>query len=123
MAVDLHLPRLAHTLACVILLLCDFLPPCCLCMHTHILHTHMQWYYAATTLPAEATGAGQDLMLVAGPERCSSYLMEADTRVVHSVPSCKGPTGPCVAVGGKAYLLGRHGSAAVSCFDPHVSCW
>lgn len=81
------------------------------------------WYYAATTLPAEATGAGQDLMLVAGPERCSSYLMEADTRVVHSVPSCKGPTGPCVAVGGKAYLLGRHGSAAVSCFDPHVSCW
>lgn len=81
------------------------------------------WYYAATTLPADATGAGQDLMLVAGPERCSSYLMEADTRVVHRVPSCKGPTGPCVAVGGKAYLLGRHGAAAVSCFDPYVSCW
>jgi hypothetical protein len=46
------------------------------------MHTNTQWYYAATTLPAEATGAGQDLMLVAGPERCSSYLMEADTRVV-----------------------------------------
>lgn len=69
------------------------------------------------------SGAGQDLMLVAGPERCSSYIMEADTRAVHAVPSCKGPTGPCVAVGGKAYLLGRHGSAAVSCFDPYVSCW
>lgn len=76
-----------------------------------------------TTNKHNKTGAGQDLMLVAGPERCSSYLMEADTRAVHTVPSCKGPTGPCVAVGGKAYLLGRHGAAAVSCFDPYVSCW
>lgn len=115
MPVHLHQPGLAHALACV--------PGVRFAAVLLSVHAHMQWYYAATTLPAEATGAGQDLMLVAGPERCSSYLMEADTRVVHSVPSCKGPTGPCVAVGGKAYLLGRHGSAAVSCFDPHVSCW
>jgi hypothetical protein len=24
---------------------------------------------------------------------------------------------------GKAYMLGRHGAAAVSCFDPCVNCW
>lgn len=57
-----------------------------------------QWYYAATTLPSECTGAGQDLMLVAGPESVSSYLMEAHSRRCHTVPSCKGHTGPCVSV-------------------------
>lgn len=82
-----------------------------------------QWYYAATTLQSECTGAGQDLMLVAGPESVSSYVMEADSRRCHTVPSCKGHTGPCVSVQGKAYMLGRHGAAAVSCFDPCVNCW
>jgi hypothetical protein len=57
-----------------------------------------QWYYAATTLRSECTGAGQDLMLVAGPESVSSYVMEADSRRCHTVPSCKGHTGPCVSV-------------------------
>lgn len=144
----------------------------------------LQWFYAACTLPACSTGAGQDLMLVAGPDSDSSYIMEADTRKWHTVPSCKGapgegqsqrvglaadfllkatsqkrtcccnllaidpaecavraavtgcrniesyglicccfPAGPCVSVHGKAFMLGRHGSAAVSCFDPCVNCW
>lgn len=76
--------------------------------------------FLALWLPS---GAGQDLMLVAGPEKSNSYLMEADTRAVHAVPSCKGPPGPCVSVGSRAFLLGQHGSATVSCFDPFVSCW
>jgi hypothetical protein len=62
------------------------------------LFAGLQWYYAATTLRSECTGAGQDLMLVAGPESVSSYVMEADSRRCHTVPSCKGHTGPCVSV-------------------------
>lgn len=98
--------------------MCDTqLLPCLLHLHVATAFApppRPQWYYAATTLPSEHTGAGQDLMLVAGgPESSNSYLMEADTRKCHAVPSCKGHTGPCVAVqvGGKAVL--NKGSACI----------
>lgn len=41
---------------------------------------------------------------------------------IQSVPTvlC---AGPCVSVQGKAFMLGRHSSAPVSCFDPCVNCW
>jgi hypothetical protein len=91
------LPYLLHAFAAFI---GTMLPPRCADMPAILTACVCccQWYYAATTLRSETTGAGQDLMLVAGPESVSSYVMEADSRRCHTVPSCKGHTGPCVSV-------------------------
>jgi hypothetical protein len=84
-----------------------------------LLHC-LQWYYAATTLRSECTGAGQDLMLVAGPESVSSYVMEADTRRCHTVPTCKGHTGPCVSV---QVCMGVYACVGEECLQERLFCW
>ncbi|KAF8067165.1 Klhl23 [Scenedesmus sp. PABB004] len=83
--------------------------------------TNADTVYVAAPLPARDTGAGEDFMLVAGTGS-GSCVIGADSRAARIITACES-WGPCVGIGGRAYVLGCIGSSGTQCYDPAADVW